>query len=83
MSRFPDYLQDLIRTCGHKHATIRTLAGFPTARCPICTRRRKANPEPTPRSLDPEPWATGYGEQRARDSRRRGVEKSAALRRAS
>ena len=78
MNHFPDYLQDRVRTCGHGHTVIRTPAA--TTKCPICTRRRNTSAEP--RRLDPEPWATGYGEQRARESRQRGVQRSAELRRA-
>lgn len=77
---FPDYLADSVRRCGHGHSTIRA-----TTKCPICARRRKASPpnEPAPRSLDPEPWATGYGAERARQSRRRGIEKSREVRRSA
>ena len=81
---FPDYLADSIRQCGHGHTVIRTPAA--TTKCPICTRRRNTSTEP--RRLDPEPWgapfgATGYGEQRARESRQRGIEKSREVRKAS
>lgn len=76
MNHFPDYLQDRVRTCGHGHTVIRTPAA--TTKCPICTRRRNTSTEP--RRLDPEPWATGYGG--ARESRQRGVQRSAELRRA-
>lgn len=87
-TNFPEHLMDSVKLCSHGHATLHsTPEQARNAKCPICSRLRKANAsgkaEPTPRSLDPEPWATGYGEQRARESRRRGIEKSREVRRSA
>lgn len=79
---FPEFLMDSVNICSQGHAILRPTPEIAnTAKCPKCSGAQAK--EPTPRSLDSEPWATGYGAERARQSRRRGVERSREARRAS
>lgn len=78
-TNFPEHLMDSVAICGQGHARLYpTPEAAASAWCPKCLGRQ-AN-EPAPRRLDPEPWATGYGEQRARESRQRGIERSREVR---
>lgn len=79
VNNFPGYLQDRTKVCGNGHKTLHsTPEKARNAKCPKCAARQAK--EAPPRSPDPEPWATGYGGQRARQSRQRGIERSKEVR---